>query len=90
MISFDELLEKRINAENQSIEFSKLSNQYPKNLMGLVDDSIRTSIDYKILKDKYTMAHYNLRAINIYLNKNYKKEFKQYQQNKRLQYRKTT
>ena len=85
METFKNAIEKRHLFENQTMQYSKLLNVYPRSSIGLVSDIVRNSIEYRTLKDQYAIAHHNLRAINTFINKNYKKENRILFENKRLQ-----
>ena len=83
MITFNEAITKLQQCEHDSINYSKQLQTFPKGVMGLTPDNVRNSVEFKQCKDNYAIAFHNIRALNTFLNKNYKKEFKKYQQNRR-------
>ena len=50
---------------------------FPRNSIGLVSDSIRTSLEYRDAKGKYVRAFAALRAFNARFVKMYSKEIRQ-------------
>ena len=83
MNTFNEAINKLQKCEQLSIHYSKQLQTFPKGVLGLTPDDVKNSIEFKQCKDNYAIAFHNIRALNTFLNKNYKKEFKKYQQNRR-------
>ena len=83
MNTFNEAINKLQKCEQLSINYSKQLQTFPKGVLGLTPDDVRNSVEFKQCKDNYAIAVHNMKALNTYLTKNYKKEFKHYQQNRR-------
>jgi hypothetical protein len=83
MITFYTAIELQTKYDLQSTITSKILNSLPKQPNGLLLQGVRDTIEYKQANDAYIIAVRNLRALNIYLNKNFKVEYKKYILNKR-------
>jgi hypothetical protein len=80
MKTFSELIQRKIEIEKQVDFFSKQLQKFPKNEIGLITDK---SEFYRISKLGFDYWFKKLQDINVFINRNYKKENRNYQLEKR-------
>jgi hypothetical protein len=80
MQTFNELIQRKIDIEKQVDFFSKQLQKFPKNEIGLITDK---SEFYRVSKLGFDCWFKKLQDINIFINRNYKKEIREYQLEKR-------
>lgn len=80
MKTFNELLQRKNDIEKQVDFFSSQLQKFPKNELGLIID--KTEL-YRISKIGFDHWFKKLQEINIFINRNYKKENREYQLQKR-------
>jgi hypothetical protein len=81
MQTFNELLQEKNEIEKQVDFFSNQLQKFPKNEIGLITDK---SEFYRISKIGFDCWFKKLQDINVFINRNYKKENREYQLEKRF------
>jgi hypothetical protein len=80
MKTFSELLQRKNDIEKQVDFFSNQLQKFSKNEIGLITDK---SEFYRISKLGFDYWFKKLQEINVFINRNYKKEIREYQLEKR-------
>jgi hypothetical protein len=80
MQTFSELIQRKIDIEKEVDFFSKQLQKFPKNEIGLITDK---SEFYRVSKLGFDCWFKKLQEINFFINRNYKKENREYQLEKR-------
>jgi len=75
MKTFNELLQRKNDIEKQVDFFSNQLQKFPKNEIGLITDKSEL---YRISKIGFDCWFKKLQDLNVFINKNYKKEYKNY------------
>ena len=75
MQTFSELIQRKIEIEKQVDFFSNQLQKFPKNEIGLITDK---SEFYRISKLGFDYWFKKLQDLNVFINRNYKKEYKNY------------
>ena len=84
-MNFAEANEKRKQLDALASELSLRLQQYPKNEMGLVPEEIRFSEEYRKLAGEFDTTFRELRNINAYVLKHFKREHLQEQARRRAE-----
>jgi len=75
MQTFNELLNRKNDIEKQVDFFSNYLQKFPVNELGLITEKCEK---YKFAKIGFDHWFKKLQEINIFINRNYKKEYKNY------------
>jgi len=75
MQTFSELIKRKNDIEKQVDFFSNYLQKFPKNDIGLITEKCEK---YKFAKIGFDHWFKKLQEINIFINRNYKKEYKNY------------
>ena len=78
MLSFNDALAKRDMFDAQTVEASKMLNTLPKQANGLLVSGVKNTPEYREFNDAYLIAVHNLKAINQFISRYYKKEYRQH------------
>jgi hypothetical protein len=81
MQTFNELLQRKNDIEKQVDFFNSQLQKFPKNELGLITDKSEL---YRVSKLGFDHWFKKLQEINIFINRNYKKENREYQLQKRF------
>jgi predicted transcriptional regulator len=80
MQTFNKLIQRKIDIEKQVDFFSNYLQKFPVNELGLITEKCEK---YKFAKIGFDHWFKKLQEINIFINRNYKKEYKNYITEKR-------
>ena len=84
MITFIECLESKKGIDKKANHFSNMLNSFPVEKSGLISDIYRKSPEYIEYKNQYNFWFKQLQQINLFINRNYKKENRKYLLEKRF------
>lgn len=77
MQTFNQLQQRKNDIEKQVDFFSNYLQKFPKNELGLITEKCEK---YQFAKNGFDHWFKKLQDINVFINKHYKKENRQYQQ----------
>jgi hypothetical protein len=80
MQTFNKLIQRKIEIEKQVDFFSNQLQKFPKNEIGLITDKSEL---YRVSKIGFDCWFKKLQDINVFINRKYKKENRNYQLEKR-------
>ena len=84
MLTFNDALAKRDLYDAKTVEASKMLNTLPKQSNGLLVAGVKNTPEYREFNDAYLIAVHNLKAINQFITRYYKKEYRQHLNDNRL------
>ena len=83
-LTYLECLESKKGIDKKVNHFSDMLNSFPIEKSGLISDIYRKSSEYIEYKKQFNFWFSQLRQINLYINRNYKKENRKFILEKRL------
>ena len=83
-LTYLQCMESKKGIDKKVNHFSDMLNSFPTEKSGLISDIYRKSSEYIEYKKQFTFWFNQLRQINLYINRNYKKENRKFILEKRL------
>ena len=83
-LTYLQCMESKKGIDKKVNHFSDMLNSFPTEKSGLISDIYRKSSEYIEYKKQFNFWFSQLRQINLYINRNYKKENRKFILDKRL------
>ena len=83
-LTYLQCMESKKGIDKKVNHFSDMLNSFPTEKSGLISDIYRKSSEYIEYKKQFNFWFSQLRQINLYINRNYKKENRKFILEKRL------
>lgn len=83
-LTFENCLESRKLIDSKIDEYHNILNSFPVNELGLISDIYRKTPEYIEAKNQFNFWFKQLQNLNLYINRNFKKENREFQRQKRF------